>query len=419
MNYEIIDKVSRFVKRLGMVQDTETIAKANSEAAKYDFRKISEGYYAVQHTDKMYVIIERDGEIGCSCDDFTFNRKDGSCCKHIIAFSKLLSTPTNPIDDADRGFLVNMGWTGKELHPEVELGGPGAVIQEDPRPAPNPPETRRQCQYCKLGHVASSPEEADAWIKEHEASCPKNPANVEMEEPEKLMTGECQFCGKKFQRKFAKDLQDDVVAHETTCSKRPAPEEPEPEQTTAVSTGTDFPGEREFTTARVEKYVQNRGGFYKAAGGQEVPDSAAMSIYALDKCKISTETIVIEKDADQAKAIVRGYRGGVSVDASVILRFDVLRRRELLKMAKKYPKAILEWTDQMMPVMDLNYKLTDRTPLITLGEHMINFAIDQEQFSERTAETLARRRVFDMLSGVDWRSDAETQVEDDDASLDS
>jgi hypothetical protein len=140
-----------------------------------------------------------------------------------------------------------------------------------------------------------------------------------------------------------------------------------------------------------------------------------MSLYALDTCRISTETILIEKNEDQAKAIVRGYKGEVFVDASVILRFDVLRRRELLKMAKKYPKAILDWSDQMMPNLDLNFILKDKTPVITLGEHMINFAIDQEQFADRTAETLARRRVFDMLSGVDWRDDVEVQVEDADA----
>ena len=187
------------------------------------------------------------------------------------------------------------------------------------------------------------------------------------------------------------------------------------QKTTAVSTGRDMPDEREFTNRKVKNYVENRGSFYKARGGKEVPDSAAMSIYALDTCRISTETILIEKNADQAKAIVRGYKGGVSVDASVILRFEVLRRRELLKMAKKYPKAIMDWSDQMMPNLDLNFMLKDQTPVITLGEHMINFAIDQEQFAERTAETLARRRVFDMLTGVDWRDAAEIVAEDADA----
>lgn len=272
----------------------------------------------------------------------------------------------------------------EELHPEVELGGPGAVVQE--AVVPESDRVTVTCQYCKMCATRGSQAKADAWLEKHEMFCARNP-NRKVEDP-------------------GPSSEPDLDA---------TVDEPETKGTTALSIGTDFPDEREFTAARVEKYVQNRGSFYKAAGGQEVPDSAAMSMYALDKCKISTETIVIEKDSDQAKATVRGYRGGVSVDASVILRFDVLRRRELLKMAKKYPKAILEWSDQMMPRLDLNYMLTDRTPMITLGEHVINFAIDQEQFAERTAETLARRRVFDMLSGVDWRTQAETQVEDDDS----
>lgn len=239
-----------------------------------------------------------------------------------------------------------------------------------------------------------------------------------------MMSANCQYCGKKIIRKLAPDLKRAVEGHEATCPERPkeqkqAPKEEtnmKPEQkSTAVSTGQDMPDERAFTTEKVRRYVENRGSFYKAAGGKEVPDSAAMSMYALDTCHISTETILIEKDADQAKAIVRGHKGDVSVDASVILRFEVLRRRELLKMAKKYPKAISGWSDQLMPNLDLNFVLKDRTPVISLGEHMINFATDQEQFAERTAETLARRRVFDMLTGVDWRDAAEVAVEDADA----
>jgi hypothetical protein len=246
---------------------------------------------------------------------------------------------------------------------------------------------------------------------------------------------------KKFRRASMVNLQAAVTDHEEYCEKKPELGEPgaviqescepEPEQkpqeekkmsedkpeqkSTALSTGHDMPDEREFTNRKVRNYVENRGGFYKAAGGKEVPDSAAMSIYALDTCRISTETILIEKNADQAKAIVRGHKGGVSVDASVILRFDVLRRRELLKMAKKYSAAIIGWSEEMMPILDLNFMLKDRTPVINLGEHMINFAIDQEQFADRTAETLARRRAFDMLTGVDWRDAAEVQAEDADA----
>ncbi len=408
MKYEIVDQVSRFIKRFGMVMDPETMNKATEEVDAYDFRLISKGHYAVIHGTKMYVIIERDGQIGCSCDDMTYNRMNGSVCKHIIAFSRLITPITKKIAKEEAAHLMHVcGWTGKELHPEIELGGPGAVIQEsttlDPKdavlpdpeldlgvddPLPEEPEKPVKvsvtCQYCGMGATRKNQEVADAWKETHEGMCPKNPANI----PEKP---------------------------ESSKPRQEVQEAQEAPQTTALSTGQDFPDQRTFTSEKVKRHVENRGGFYKNQRGEEIPDSAAMSMYALDTCRISTETILIEKNADQAKAIVRGHKGDVFVDASVILRFEVLRRRELLKMAKKYPKAILDWSDQMMPNLDLNFLLKDRTPVITLGEHMINFATDQEQFADRTAETLARRRVFDMLSGVDWRDDVEVQTEDADA----
>jgi len=135
MKYEIIDTVSRFVTRFGMIMDSETMNKARDEAEEYDFRLISEGHYAVRHGKKMYVIIERDGEIGCSCDDMSYNRMDGSACKHIIAFARLMTPVTKKIDEIDATHLMHVcSWTGAELHPEIELGGPGAVVQEDTKP---------------------------------------------------------------------------------------------------------------------------------------------------------------------------------------------------------------------------------------------------------------------------------------------
>lgn len=352
--------------------------------------------------------------------------------------------------------------------PDPDLDQAIPEIPEPPNEDYSNAKVTVTCQYCKMGAIRKDQEAADAWLKKHEAGCsknpanaaitlcrfceedihgknnedvmralvdheamcPKNPANQKATPSQGMMSATCQYCGKTIKRKLAADLKLALEIHEESCTERPKeqkpgvkkmfPEFPEEEKkmeesTTALSTGQDMPDEREFTNRKVKNYIENRGGFYKATGGKEVPDSAAMSIYALDTCRISTETILIEKNGDQAKAIVRGYKGGVSVDASVILRFEVLRRRELLKMAKKYPKAILDWSDQLMPNLDLKFMLKDRTPMITLGEHMINFAIDQEQFAERTAETLARRRTFDMLTGVDWRDSAEIAVEDADA----
>ena len=451
MEYEMVDQVSRFVKRFGLIMDPETMNKARDEAKDYEFRKISKDHYALRHGDKMYVIIEQDGQIGCSCEAMTFGT--GGVCKHIIAFSRLMTHVEKMISDLDKAHLMNVcGWSGDPLHPEIELGGPGARVQEDMSPDPEKPKDpkiyTRRCKHCDEVFSGTDLDEVKKQHSTHLKVCGMNPrakpykqtsdpdgedqegTDPTPEKPPKKpplpddFTRACQYCGMGATRKDQKSADAWLKKHETSCSKNPAnakavqrPTTPEPpeQSTTALSTGDEFPDQRTFTNAKVKSYVENRGGFYKAAGGKEVPDSAAMSLYALDTCRISTETVLIEKDADQAKAIVRGHKGDVFVDASVILRFDVLRRRELLKMAKKHPQAIIGWSEVMMPILDLNFILRDRTPILTLGEHMINFAIDQEQFADRTAETLARRRVFDMLTGVDWRDVVEVQSEDDDA----
>ena len=236
--YEIIDKVTRYVKRFGMIMDPETMNKARDEAEAYDFRKISEGHYAVQHADKMYIIIEREGQIGCSCDDMSYNRMDGSCCKHIIAFSRLMTPTTKPIEKEDAGFLVNAcGWTGRELHPEeiqippdpdldIGVGDPLPEPTPDPEPESEPDKVSVTCQYCKMGATRKDQKTADAWLKKHEATCTKNPANSSEKpnssEPEpELMTATCQYCGKTVKRKLAADLKQTLEAHEAICPKRP------------------------------------------------------------------------------------------------------------------------------------------------------------------------------------------------------
>ena len=208
MKYEIIDKVSRFVERFGMVMDPETMNKARDEAEEYDFRLISgcgtAVHYAVIHGKKMYIIIERDGEIGCSCDDMTYNLMDGSVCKHIIEFSRLVSPVTKAIEEDDRGFLVNAcGWTGAELHPEIELGGPGAVVQEDMKPAPKE-------------RISPDPD-LDLGVDDPLPEKPANQADAAGE-----VTGNCQWCGKEFKRYSKANLKSMIEEHEAVCEKNPA-----------------------------------------------------------------------------------------------------------------------------------------------------------------------------------------------------
>jgi len=170
MKHEIIDKVTRFVKRFGMVMDPVTMNKARDEAGEYDFRLISgcgtAVNYAAIHGKKMYIIIERDGEIGCSCDDMTYNRMDGSACKHIIAFSRLMAPVTKAIDEIDAAFLINgCGWTDN-LQPEIELGGPGAVVQEDTTPTPK--DSILPDPDLDIGVDDQLPEDKDSWAPDED-----------------------------------------------------------------------------------------------------------------------------------------------------------------------------------------------------------------------------------------------------------
>lgn len=460
-------QVKRFVAAKNIVIPFKTLEKAAEEANDYKFMRAGNNHYVCKHGDKRYVIIEKLSAddvpvLGCSCEAWT-HAQDQDSCKHVAAFLKRSSKPAAVLDKrtamdliaagwtktehgnlyppdpdantaarkADVDSAVNAKWTQDHLEippdPDLDLGVDDPLQESEELPTPK--SYTRTCKYCKLGFEGSDPSVVFLRHETHEAKCPKNPANQAGTANEGELTGNCQWCGKEFKRYSKANLKAMIEEHEASCPKNPAnisenpnssnprlvtQEAPE-QQTTALSTGREFPDEREFTNAKVAAHVRNRGGFYKNQKGDEIPDSAAMSLYALDTCRISTETILIEKNEDQAKAIVRGHKGEVSVDASVILRFDVLKRREVLKMAKKYPKAILEWSEEMVPLLNLNFTLKDKTPMITLGEHMTNFAVDQEQFADRTAETLARRRVFDMLSGVDWRDDIEVQAEDADA----
>jgi hypothetical protein len=190
MKYTIHDKVTRYVKRFGMIMDPETMNKARDEAGEYDFRLISPGHYGVIHGSKMYVIIEREGQIGCSCEDMTFNHQDDTCCKHIIIFSRLMTPVTKPIDKLDAAHLMNVcGWTGRELHPEeirippdpdldIGVGDPLPEPKQDSTQEPEPDKVTVKCQFCKMGATRKDQKTADAWLKKHEATCTKNPDNL-------------------------------------------------------------------------------------------------------------------------------------------------------------------------------------------------------------------------------------------------
>ena len=190
--YTIHDKVTRFVTRFGMVMDPETMNTARDEAGEYDFRKISEGHYAVQHGDKMYVLIEREDMtkeppktiIGCSCDDMTYNRMDGSCCKHIIAFSRLMSPITKEIDKADATHLMHVcGWTGRELHPEEIQIPPDPDLDLGVNdPLLEPGMLTGTCQYCGKEFKRQNVENLKQIVDEHEASCPERIESKEIEQ---------------------------------------------------------------------------------------------------------------------------------------------------------------------------------------------------------------------------------------------
>ena len=98
--------------------DVPTDAIAAQEAADYDYRFISPGYFLCVHGKEAYAMSQLKKRVGCACPDMTYRcAPPRMVCKHIRNFVALKEYPTNPIDAGMAQLLKAAGWIGSKLHP--------------------------------------------------------------------------------------------------------------------------------------------------------------------------------------------------------------------------------------------------------------------------------------------------------------
>lgn len=405
--------------------------KAGMEGKDYEFGKIQDSEYVTCiHKDSVCILLKTKTTVQCTCKYFREN--PGMICEHLLALrtAKEEDFETAPADiiallDETEGWTIDA--KGRFVPPS-EPFTPEVVAELPPDEVPNALTTGVEvgqdvydaaakksqakkmmyaatCQYCKLVIKAATQESADTRRKNHEKVCKENPDKQKNTSPRQ-------------------------VTQEAPPTAKPKPKEPEtpidppdeppqrkPHPTpAAVSTDVrEMPSDAEFRDAKTGRILQAQGGFYKVAGGKEVPDAMSVQAYAVGKAGISTEVIKVEQDADHALAIVRCHKGDLYTDASVFIDFATQRRRELLKVANKNPKAVRGWDDNG-PIFDDGFMVvTDKksTPLVV---YLFNRMTDFAYFAPRTAESQAARRAQSKMLGTEWRDNEEISTEAEEVS---
>jgi len=195
MNIDTI--VTRFMPRKDIVIPYKTLEKAADEAIDYKYSKVSKGHFVVETgKEPAYIIIERGGEIGCSCPSHTFNRggepNDG--CKHLAVFLKRSKPPDATPSAEVLTALKAAGWTGLSLHPPATATSdpsgeedtdlvPGEDPEHDPVPAPGLGETEEE-HIAELEETSSGERIANVG-NTIEPEPPQEEPKMEEEETEK------------------------------------------------------------------------------------------------------------------------------------------------------------------------------------------------------------------------------------------
>ena len=180
-----IEPVTRCVQRNQVVIPFKTLEKSAEEAAEYKFSRISRDHYACEHGDAVHIIIEKDGAIGCSCAAMTYAH-DNDVCKHIAAFIKRSSPPTELPSVELVAALKHAGWTGLSLMPPEITSDPDGNDNEgddpvpDGAPKPEPPKIgekvwRRECPHCGKLFEGTDLDDVKRQHQKHIAICPKRP----------------------------------------------------------------------------------------------------------------------------------------------------------------------------------------------------------------------------------------------------
>jgi len=187
-----------------------------ADKQKPELKKLAENWKMMQLSASKFGIIDDDdaffqhidkAKIGCTCDEWL----ESGLCKHVhylVNVAKRL--PTAPAKTDITGALIEAGWehvSGKGWLCIEELNDGGK-----PEAKPEPPKEK------PIDNALNSGIEVEQKVYEEAA---KKPPSAGM----KLLSGNCQYCGKEIKRTRPNDLKTAIENHERGCKKKPPSEE--------------------------------------------------------------------------------------------------------------------------------------------------------------------------------------------------
>lgn len=161
------------------------------------------------------------------------------------------------------------------------------------------------------------------------------------------------------------------------------------------------------------------GGTYKVSG-KDAPTSKQVQLWANEQA-ISVKILEVGKNDEMAWARMKAINNetGQTVEDEVILRYEDIQERKMIDLVDKSIKNAPRNAKKTPLIKDLSNpllvneegkvvaNLTTRG-IIHMKKQMVNFRYT----AERTAQTMATRRVQDKILNREWRTKEERQAED-------
>jgi hypothetical protein len=272
------EPITRFIKVKDVVTHFKVLKTAAEECDDYNWMRAGENAHICQHGEQIYpLILRNDGdalEIACGCPAWQYAH-DNDGCKHIAAFLNRSTPPQKPITDAIAKDLMAIGWTGSKGNlqpPETTSDEADEILSAEPLPEP----PNEDCSNCR--NVTSDEDGEDNEGSDPVPDRAPKPTPAPTPEPG-MLTGTCQYCGKKFERNNEANLKQIIKEHEATCTKRAkgndvtqtAPEQQHEETKMAEQEEREMHG---ITKERVKDALDNM-----PIGSEETIKSMASKIY--------------------------------------------------------------------------------------------------------------------------------------------
>lgn len=166
------------------------------------------------------------------------------------------------------------------------------------------------------------------------------------------------------------------------------------------------------------------GGTYKVSG-KDAPTSKQVQLWANEQA-ISVKILEVGKNDEMAWARMQAINNetGQTVEDEVILRYEDIQERKMIDLVDKSIKNAPRNAKKTPLIKDLSNPLlvneegkvvANLTPrgIIHMKKQMVNF----KYTAERTAQTMATRRVQDKILNREWRTKEERQAEEEERNM--